>query len=76
MSSLSRRVTRRAGPGGLSIVDRSSSEPALSAAGAVELLAGDRDPVRVALVVDQVRSRRERRALLRHLGAVGPRGVA
>lgn len=46
---------------------RAVVEPSLTAAQAVELLGGDRDPVRVAVTLELVRSRRERRVLLRRL---------
>ena len=55
--------------GELTIVDDNSDGPYLSAVAAYELLGGDTDPQRVRLIVAQVRNRKERKALLRQLGA-------
>ncbi|MEM7341857.1 MAG: hypothetical protein AAF467_24650 [Actinomycetota bacterium] len=50
-------------------IDDTSSTSLLNARDAYALLDGDTDPARVQLVLAQIRSKRERRALLRQLGA-------
>lgn len=57
---------------GLSIVDDNSDGPHLSADAAYQLLGGDSDPQRVRSILAQVRSKRERRALVRRLGGDDP----
>ena len=64
---------QRAFPG-LTIADDNSDGPHLSADAAYNLLGGDTDPQRVRSIMDQVRSKRERRALLRRLNGDGPNG--